>query len=201
MTKRVISQGSVPPLVSHSTSTSAPPSIAARSVSKPYSKSSLHAVEEVLGVVDHFFAEAFQVAQAVADHAQIFVGRGLQHFGDVQHRRFADDGHDRRFGIDQRLNVGVVCRIAVLAPGRAERRDLGVLQFQRLDRLEVGGIFRVRARPAALNVGDAEVIEQFGHAQLVGDRKRDAFALRAVAQGRVVDGYTHRSPLKHHAIV
>ena len=40
VTKRAISQGSVPPLVSHSTIASAPPSIAARSVSKPYSKSS-----------------------------------------------------------------------------------------------------------------------------------------------------------------
>ena len=46
---------------------------------------------------------------------------------------------------------------------------------------------RVRARPAALDVVHAEGVEPLGDAQLVGDREGDAFALGAVAQGRVVD--------------
>ena len=49
------------------------------------------------------------------------------------------------------------------------------------------GVLGVRARPAALDVADAEVVELPGDGQLVGDGEVQPLLLRAVAQGRVVD--------------
>ena len=45
----------------------------------------------------------------------------------------------------------------------------------------------VRARPPALDVVDPKLVEPPGDRDLVADRKRDAHALAAVAQGGVVD--------------
>jgi hypothetical protein len=48
------------------------------------------------------------------------------------------------------------------------------------------GVLRVRAGPAALDVGDAELVHAAGDPQLVVDRQRHPLALGAVAQRRVV---------------
>jgi len=45
----------------------------------------------------------------------------------------------------------------------------------------------IAARPAAFNIVNPERIELLGDAELVRDREIDAFALRTVAQGRVID--------------
>src|SRR5580704_10729268 len=52
--------------------------------------------------------------------------------------------------------------------------------------LEKFDVLWIGPRPAALNVMDAEGIEFFGNTQLIQDGKVDAFALAAVAQGRIV---------------
>src|SRR5690606_16555085 len=48
-------------------------------------------------------------------------------------------------------------------------------------------VLGIAARPAAFNVLDPKRIELFGDAEFVHGREIDAFALRTVAQGRVVD--------------
>ena len=54
-------------------------------------------------------------------------------------------------------------------------------------RLKNSVSFGHRARPAALDEADAELVEQRRDRQLVGDREVHALLLGAVAQGRVVD--------------
>ena len=56
----------------------------------------------------------------------------------------------------------------------------------------------IRAGPAAFDVVHAEGVEPFGDPQLVRDREGDAFALRPVAEGRVVDfDVSHLRPIIH----
>ena len=59
--------------------------------------------------------------------------------------------------------------------------------------VKIHGIFGIRARPAALDIIHAQVVQQFGNPNFVGDGKRDAFALCAIAERRIVD----RDPLLH----
>src|SRR4029077_1457364 len=73
------------------------------------------------------------------------------------------------------------------APGRAEGRDLRVLQADALDGAEELLVARVRARPAALDVVHAEVVEALRDAELVLERERDVLCLGPVAQRRVVE--------------
>ena len=56
----------------------------------------------------------------------------------------------------------------------------------RAGRREELDVLRVGAGPAALDVGHAVLVEHPRDADLVGERERDVLALRAVAQGRVV---------------
>src|SRR5438552_918225 len=69
---------------------------------------------------------------------------------------------------------------------RAEGRDLRVAPGDVLRLLEELDVLRVRARPAALDVGHAVVVKQARDPQLVRERKGDVLALGAVAQRGVV---------------
>ena len=90
-----------------------------------------------------------------------------------------DAGPARRAEGDQRRGVE---RELLLGPG------------EELDVLGVG------AGPAALDVGDAEMVELLGHAQLVVDRERQPLLLAAVAQDRVED-VDRLGELGHHVVV
>ena len=122
------------------------------------------------------------------DHRQVLFGRRLQHLEDVQQPGLAEDRDDRRVGVEQQAHLVVVRRRAMslrrVEPNAASRARRNVRCLRLLEELDVLG---VRARPAALDVVDAEGVEPLGDAQLVGDREGDAFALGAVAQGGVVD--------------
>ena len=92
----------------------------------------------------------------------------------------------RRAGLDQQPEVGVVLgadpRRRVLP--KAVTRACGAAARARGEELLV---LRVRARPAALDVVDAELVQPPSDLQLVLQRQRDPGALAAVAQGAVVD--------------
>ena len=147
----------------------------------------LGAVKRVLGVVHHELAVCLQMRDRVGDHREILLGRRLQHFADVQEPGFAEDGDDGRGGVEQEAHLIVPARLDVFPARGAEGRERargGTCDASPARRTRCPW---VRAGPAALDVVHAERVEPLGDPQLVGDRERDALALRAVAQGRVVD--------------
>ena len=91
-------------------------------------------------------------------------------------------------GVEQvaqrRIVVALAARAARAAERDHRRRGQAQLAGGASEELDV---LRVRARPAALDVVHAEVVELLGDAQLVVDRGRHALDLQAVAQGGVED--------------
>ncbi len=63
-----------------------------------------------------------------------------------------------------------------------------MFKLELLHLLKICGIFRITAGPAALNIGNPQIIEQVSNLQFIGNGKRNAFALGTVAQRRIVDG-------------
>ena len=159
----------------------------------------LETVEAVFGVVDDRFAVVLQKADGVADHRQVFVRLGAQHLGDVQQPRLADDGDDRCFRVENLPHQLVLLDGDALAAGHAERGDFGVLPLAPAGLRKKFHVLGIRAGPAAFDVMHPERVELLGDAELVRDREIDAFALRTVAQGRVIDfnlGF-HKWPVKN----
>ena len=130
------------------------------------------------------------------DEAKIIFVRCLQNFLNVQRPGFAEDSADGRLRVKQRLDVGVVFRAAFDAAGGAERSDERVLPWQVAGALEEFNILWIRSRPAAFDERDAKVIKFLRDTNLVIARKREAFGLRAVAQGGVInldEGQCHKA--------
>ena len=147
----------------------------------------LEAVEAVLGIVHHGFSVVFQEADRVADHADVLIGLGPQHLGDVQEPGFAHDGDHRRLGIEKHANLLIVLDGHALAAGEAEAGDASVLPLAARGLLEELQVLRIGARPAALDVMNPELIEPLRDPQLVGEREIDALALGTIPERGVVD--------------
>ncbi len=145
------------------------------------------AVEEVLGVVEHLAAGLPTVGHRVGDHAQVLIKGSAEDLAHVQVPRLADDGDDRRLGVEQRLEASVLGGLDALAAGHAEGGNASVPQRNLADFLEVLEVFRVGQRIAALDEVHAEFIEAARDVQLVLQGEVDTLALAAVAQGGVVD--------------
>jgi hypothetical protein len=183
-----MTSGKVPPLVSHRHRQSAPASAAALQGGERVVRVGLVAVEEVLGVVDHFLALLLEMAHGVADHAQVLVELGAQDFGDLVVPALAEDGHCVGAGGEDRAHVAVVLGLdADLARG-AEGDQLGVLQLHAAHALEEFQVLRVGAGVAGLDVMHAERVEALDDLDLVLHGIRDALGLGAVAQCGIVDG-------------
>ena len=119
----------------------------------------LVAVEEMLGIVNHFASVAGEIGYGLANHAQILCGRRLKDVAHVQIPAFAEEGDNRRVGLKQQLNLLVVCRVSVPFAGRAEGCQTGVLQVQFASgAFEEFHIFGIGTGPAALNVVNAKLI-------------------------------------------
>ena len=148
----------------------------------------LVAIEEVLGVEHHAEAVAAQVLDRVGDHGDALVEGRSECLGDVVVPRLADDAHRGRAGRDEVRERRVVVDLPLDPAGRAERDEGrgGELQLGHGPTEELF-VLRVRAGPATLDPGDAEVVELLGDAQLVVDGEGDALELRAVTEGRVED--------------
>jgi len=129
----------------------------------------------------------FEEPDGVGDHRQVLVGRGPEHFFDVEQPGFPVNRHHRRFGLQQQPHLFVGLHGHAFATGRTERRQTGAPELpapglgKKLDILGVG------PRPAAFNVVHPESVQSLGNAELVHDGKVHAFALAAIAQGRIVD--------------
>ncbi len=175
-------QGSDPPLVSHSTSVSAPPRRGRAERRQRVARVGPVAVEEVLGVVDDPATLGPEVGEARLDDAQVLVEGGAKHLGDVQrsrsspppctpaHRIRGAPGCWRRPpGSPPARQVEPKAAISAPLPGQVagpgeELRVLGV-----------------GAWPAALDEGHAQLVQAAGDAELVVRGERDALPLRPVA--------------------
>ena len=99
-----------------------------------------------------------------------------------------DQRDHARAAVAQRRHERVVGGRDAGPPGGAEGRQLGVPQVELLARApEELGVLGVRARPAALDEPDAEVVDVPGDVELVQDGEVEPLLLGAVTQGRVVD--------------
>ena len=83
------------------------------------------AVEEVLGVEEDAQVVRAQVAHRVGHHGHGLVERRAQRLGDVAVPRLGHDAGDRRSGLDQIGQDGVVLRLHAGPPGRAEGDQRG----------------------------------------------------------------------------
>ena len=148
----------------------------------------LVAVEEVLGVEEHDSALAAEEPHRVGDHGDALVECGLECLEDVVVPALADDAHGAGAGLEEVAEGVVGVDLAELAPRRAEGHQRARVEAQLVagppEELVVLG---VGARPAALDVVDAQPVELLGDAQLVVDGEGDALQLAAVAEGGVED--------------
>ena len=149
----------------------------------------LVAVEVMLGVVHPLSPVRAHVRDRVADHLEVFFGRGAQHGFDVEQPALAEDRDDGRMRFDERVEVGIGRGTVVPVARHPERGELGVLPHDRFGRGEEVGVLWVGPGPAAFYVGEAELVEPLADLDLVGERDDQTFPLGSVAKGRVVEKY------------
>src|SRR5207248_7369095 len=99
------------------------------------------------------------------------------------------DGANRRRGIEQVSQQRLIrCRVPGAA-GAAKRDQIRSLQVQVARLFEERAVLQIGARPAPLDVVDAELIQLARDPELVVQREVDALPLRAVPQRRVIEVY------------
>jgi hypothetical protein len=139
----------------------------------------------MLGVEQHLVLDRGGVGDAVADHHQVLIERAAKRRPDMEVPGLADQAGDRGRGIEDGGKAGIVGRAVAGAPGHAESREARVLERRQLG--EEGIVGGVGARPAALDVVEAQAVEGNRDRPLVGDGEIDALGLGAVAQRAVVE--------------
>jgi hypothetical protein len=119
----------------------------------------------------------------IGDHRRTLVERRLQRLEHVVVPALGHDAHRRGVGVEQVAQCGVVVDLATWPAGAPEchQRRRPKLQL-RVGAGEELDVLWVRARPTTLDVGDTEMIQLLGDAQLVVDGGRHALHLEAVAQ-------------------
>ncbi len=161
----------------------------------------LETVKSVLGVIDDNLSVLLQEPDGVGDHGQVFIRGGAQDFLHVQQPCLAENGDDRRFRRQQQPHLFVLAHRDILATGRTEGGQFGVLELLAFGFVKKLDVLGVGTRPAALDVMDAEGIKLFRDTQLIQHGKIDAFTLAAIAQGRIVnfDFGFHNLPARRRA--
>ena len=162
----------------------------------------LIAVEEMFGVEQNFRNGLRGMGDAVADHGEVFVAADAERHVHLEIPGLADQTKRRRLAADQRGKAGIVAGGAARFAGPAEGGQLGMSEFRRIAEKRVVG--RVRPRPAAFDVIEAELVELDRDRALVGGGEIDALGLPAVAQRGVIEidavgGLAH--PARLHSVL
>jgi hypothetical protein len=144
-------------------------------------------VEEMLGVVDDLTAFGTEKADGVGNHGEIFFGRDAENVQHLVFAAFSDDGDHGGFGVEEGAHAGVFMGFHAAAAGHAEGGDLAGFEFELWDFAEKGRVFGIGEGEAALDKIDAQEVEFLGDLQLILKGEIESFALRAVAEGGVVD--------------
>ncbi len=143
-------------------------------------------VEEVLGVEHDLLPQRLEVPHAVGDHAQVFRPAGLQHPLDVEGRALPDQRHHRGVRLDQRPDVGIVLAAEAGAAGASEGGHPGPSETGLPHPAEELRVLGIRARPAPLDIGDAQIGHGAGDLELVLEGESHPLPLDPVTQGGVV---------------
>ena len=125
------------------------------------------AVEEMLGVENHFIDPLLHERDRVGDDFQIGFLADAQIVAHVQVPGLADQGHHRRIRAEESLEIDILRRLGTEFSRRAEGCDLGILELELFHLLEKIGVARIGARITSFDVVDAHVVELRRHAQLV----------------------------------
>ncbi len=122
-----------------------------------------------------------QETDRILDHVQIFIQGRLKDICNVQIPGFSKDSYGLSLGLKKRFEIGVKASFGVGLARRAKsyqqavfKTDFGHLQIKL-------HIFRIRARPAALDILDPQFIQFPGDEFLVHHGIRDTLSLRAVS--------------------
>ena len=142
----------------------------------------LVAVEEVLGVEEHLAPRRPRRRDRLADGFQVLLLGRAEGDADVIVPGLRDEADGIGLRVEEGAEAGVVRQAHPCPLGHAEGGEYGPA---RPLRLEEGGVGRVGAGIAALDIVDAELVEELRDGDLVLEREVDAARLRAVAQGRV----------------
>ena len=148
----------------------------------------LVAIEEMLRVIHHLFALLLEVANRVADHAQVLIQRGAQDVGNLIIPTLAKDGDGGCAGLQQRQYIAVAGCIDAHLARTAKGNQARVLQLECFDALEKLQIFWIGAGIAGLDEINPKSIQSLDDLDLVLHRIGNALRLGAVPQGGVVNG-------------
>ena len=83
-------------------------------------------VEEMFCIVNHFPTMLNKVCHGFADHCLIFRHRRPEHLGDLKFPTFAENGYDRRRGLQQQTDLRVIFDLYIRPTGGPERGELRV---------------------------------------------------------------------------
>ena len=105
----------------------------------------------------------------------------------MQAPAFPDDGHRRSFGREKESNLRVRGGIDLRPAGAPKGANLRVAPLEMLGLVEERDILRIGSGPSALNIVNPKRIQLLRDPNLVVHTERNAFGLRAVSQGRIID--------------
>ena len=125
----------------------------------------LVAVEEVFGVEQSLLAALDDLADGVADHRQVFIQFDAERRLGMAVMGLADQADGLHLATQGDGKARVVAGAAPAAAGHAEGGQLGAGERWRLRKERVVG--RVGARPTALDIVDAQLVERPGNGDLV----------------------------------
>ena len=138
----------------------------------------------MLAIEQHFAPFVARGNDALADAREAFFNRALKRNVDMIIPRLRDEADCIRVGVEQRRDARIVGRRTPCPLGHPESAEF--CTKDRFFRKELG-VERIGAGIAALDIIDADPVEQARDGALVFQRKIDAGGLRAVAQRGVVE--------------
>ncbi len=142
----------------------------------------LEAVEEMLAVDHRFLADSNRRLDRGLDRFEVFLVGAAERDAHMIVPALGDEADGVRLRLDQRGKSRIVGRRHPCPLGHAEGDEFCA---RRALLGKEGGVGRVGAGIAALDIIDAELVEQLGDGDLVLDGKVDARRLLAIAQGGV----------------
>ncbi len=143
-------------------------------------------VEKMLGIVEDLVHVLFQVGNGIPDHREVLLQRDLERLVHMQVPGFAEDGRNGHARSNERLEARVLGSLELCPAGGAEGDEFRLLQPDPPHLPEELHVAGIGARPAALDVLDAELVEFPGNADHVLDREVHVLCLCPVAEGGVV---------------